>query len=117
MRLLLSGLDTVECAYFLRPTPQCALNFAALGLERERLRQSKKCEGSKIDLGGTAFLLQPYGSGSGYPFVIENADMTIEFGEFNDPSFFVTFRSVALWHKCASKLHQQFRCISSVTWC
>lgn len=108
MHLLLSGLDTVECAYFLRPTPQCTLNFNALGLEKERLRQSKKREPMKIDLGGTEFLLQPYGSGSGYPFVIENADMTIEFGEFNDPSFFVTFRSIALWHKGASALHQQF---------
>lgn len=108
MRLLLSGLDTVECAYFLRPTPQCTLNFSALGLEKERLRQSKKREPAKIELGGKEFLLQPYGSGSGYPFVIENADMTIEFGEFNDPSFFVTFRSIALWHKGASTLHQQF---------
>lgn len=108
MKLLLSGLDTVECAYFLRPTPQCALDFGALGLEKERLRQSKKREPAKIELGGKEFLLQSYGSGSGYPFVIENADMTIEFGEFNDPSFFVTFRSIALWHKGASALHQQF---------
>ena len=108
MKLLLSDLDTVECAYFLRPTAQCKLDFSALGLEKERLRQSKKREPTKIELGGKEFLLQPYGSGSGYPFVIENADMTIEFGEFNDPSFFVTFRSIALCHKGASTLHQQF---------
>jgi hypothetical protein len=98
----------VECAYFLRPTPHCTLNFSQLALEKERLRQSKKREPVKVELGGREFLLQPYGSGSGYPFVIENADMTIQFGEFNDPSFYVTFRSIALWHKGASSLHQQF---------
>lgn len=108
MKLLLSGLDTVECAYFLRPMPQCALDFNRLSVEKERLKHSKKREPTKIELGGKEFLLQPYGSGSGYPFVIENADMTIEFGEFNDPSFFVTFRSVALWHRGAATLHQQF---------
>lgn len=108
MELLLSGLDTVECAYFLRPTSGCTLDFFQLSLEKEVLRQNKKRDPKKITLGGTDFFLQPYGSSSGYPFVIENEDMTIEFGEFNEPSFYVTFRSVALWHKGAAMLHEQF---------
>lgn len=27
MKLLASGLDTVECAYYLRPGPDCKLGF------------------------------------------------------------------------------------------
>jgi hypothetical protein len=108
MKPLLSGLDTVECAYYLRPTPECTLNFGQLAIEKEVLRQRKKREPLKIELGGVDFFLQPYGTGSGYPFLIENEDMSIEFGEFNDPSFFVTYRSIALWHKGAAVLHQQF---------
>lgn len=108
MKPLLSGLDTVECAYFLRPTAQCKLDFNSLALEKERLRVSKKRHPSKIELGEKEFLLQPFGSGSGYPFILDNADMTIQCGEFNDPSFYVTFRSAALWHKGAAALHSQF---------
>ena len=37
MKLLLSGLDTVECAYFLRPALGCRLDFQALALQRETL--------------------------------------------------------------------------------
>ena len=108
MQPLLSGLDTVECAYYLRPAAHCTLDFGQLGIEKEVLRQSKKREPKKIEIGGIDFFLQPYGSGSGYPFVIENEAMTIEFGEFNEPSFFVTYRSIALWHQGAAALHQQF---------
>ncbi len=108
MTPLLAGLDTVECAYYLRPTPHCTLNFGQIAIEKEVLRQSKKREPRKIEIGGVEFFLQPYGTGSGYPFLIENEDMSIEFGEFNDPSFYVTYRSIALWHKGAAALHQQF---------
>jgi hypothetical protein len=72
------------------------------------LRQSKKRDPRKIKIGGINFFLQPYGTGSGYPFLIENEDMSIEFGEFNEPSFYVTYRSIALWHKGVAALHQQF---------
>lgn len=61
-----------------------------------------------IELGGVEFLLSPNGSKSGYPFIISNPDYIIQFGEFNDPSFFVKFSSYALWHKGAKLLHEQF---------
>ena len=108
MAPLLSGLDTVECSYYLTPSSTCTLDFVKLAALKESLRQSKKREPSKITLGDVDFFLQPHGSGSGFPFVIDNEDMTVEFGEFNQPSFYVTYRSFSLWHKGAALLHQQF---------
>ena len=32
----------------------------------------------------------------------------IQFGEFNQPNFFVKFRSIALWHFGALALHHRF---------
>jgi hypothetical protein len=108
MRLLTSGLDTVECAYYLRPGADCKLDFADLRERREFMRQSKHPEASVIELGGTEFLLSPNGTASGYPFRMSNQLCSIQFGEFNDPSFFVTYRSFALWTRGAKQLHQQF---------
>ncbi len=59
-------------------------------------------------MAGRGFLLQPYGTGSGYPFVLENENFKIECGEFNHPAFFVTFRSQGLWNKSAWLLHEEF---------
>lgn len=108
LHLLLAGLDTVECAYFLAPGLTCSLNFQWLTFEKENLRQNKSRDPKLIKLGNIEFMLQPYGSSSGYPFVISNQDFTISFGEFNTPSFFVKFRSLALWHQGAFALHQKF---------
>lgn len=66
-RLLLHGHDTIECSYYLRPRPDSALNFADLAVEKEALRQNKRHEPKTITLGGVEFLLQPYGSSSGFP--------------------------------------------------
>lgn len=107
MRLLLSGLDTAECAYYLRPGADCKLDFADLRERREFIRQSKHPEAGVIELGGTEFLLSPNGTASGYPFRISNQLCSIQFGEFNNPSFFVTYRSLALWTRGAKQLHQQ----------
>jgi hypothetical protein len=108
MKLLISGLDTVECAYYLRPGPDCKLDFEALRQQKEFIRQSKQPEAGVVELGGTDFLLSPNGTKSGYPFLISNQLSTIQFGEFNDPSFFVKFSSFALWTRGAKHLHQQF---------
>jgi hypothetical protein len=54
------------------------------------------------------FALSPNGTRSGYPFLISNQQWSIQFGEFNDPSFYVSFRSLALWHKGAKALHDEF---------
>lgn len=108
MKLLLCGLDTVECAYYLRAGLEGKLDFAALRERREAHRESKSRDPLVIELGGTEFMLSPNGTKSGYPFVISNQHCTIQFGEFNDPSFFVTYRSLALWHQGARALHERF---------
>lgn len=108
MKLFASGLGTVECAYYLHAGPGCKLDFAALRLQREHMRESKQPEASVLELGGMEFLLSRNGTKSGYPFVISNQDCTIQFGEFNNPSFFVRYSSFALWCKGAKFLHERF---------
>ncbi|MGB7541251.1 MAG: hypothetical protein WBM28_04445, partial [Burkholderiales bacterium] len=108
LSLLLQGIDTVECAYYLHAREVCGIDFLRLTALREALRQAKVREPAVIDLGGVAFLLHPYGSSSGYPLVMSNNDFHIQFGEFNDPSFFVRFPSEALWREGAFALHRRF---------
>jgi hypothetical protein len=107
-RLLLHGHDTIECAYYLAPAAGCLLDYARLAVEKEELRLSKSRKPTVIKLGSEEFMLAGHGTGSGYPFLIENDAFSIQFGEFNQPSFFVTFRSIALWHSSALGLHQRF---------
>lgn len=106
---LLQGHDTVECGYYLRSIDGAhGLDFEWLATEREHLRNAKDREQRVITLGDVEFMLLPHGTRSGYPFVILNADFTICFGEFNNPSFFVKFRSEALWREGALRLHVKF---------
>ena len=107
-KLLLHGLDTVQCAYYLSPPVSTQLDFAKLAVIKEQLRMDKSREPRPVKLGGMEFFLYPYGSSSGYPFVLTNEDFKIEAGEFNHPSFFVTFKSHSLWKHTAWTLHQQF---------
>jgi hypothetical protein len=111
VKLLLSGLDTVECAYYLRPEPGCEFDFADLSVKREAMRAAKRRDPLVVSIGGREFLLGRGGTASGYPLVLNNAEQTIQCGEFNSPSFFVTYRSEALWHRGAQALHTDF-----VTW-
>ncbi len=107
-RRLLSGLDTVQAAYYLRPQFQAGFLFEPLMVSKERLRADKNRKGELLQIGSEAFLLQAYGSKSGYPLVLDHLDFTIECGEFNNPSFYVTYRSKALWQKGAKALHETF---------
>ena len=107
-KLLLHGIDTVQCAYYLTPPASKHLDFRALAVIKEQLRMSKSREPRAVMLGGTEFFIYPYGSSSGYPFVLSNEDFKIELGEFNNPSCFVTFRSQALWRHSALTLHDKF---------
>jgi hypothetical protein len=100
-RRLTSGLDTIQFAYYLRPQPGAAFNFERLMVAKERLRADKSRKGELLCIGGESFLVQGYGSKSGYPLVLDYVDFNIECGEFNNPSFFVTYRSKALWEKGA----------------
>lgn len=105
---LLRGLDTVQCAYYLATGAARGIDFKELRVQREELRHAKTREPRRVRIGGQEFLLQPYGSNSGYPIVLDNDRMKIECGEFNNPSFFVTYRSQALWSVGAWQLNQQF---------
>jgi hypothetical protein len=106
--LLLHGLDTVQCAYYLRQERCGGLDFGELLQTRESLRQLGQRQGEPITLGGVPFLLHSHGTGSGYPFLLTSEDHRVECGEFNSPSFFVTFRSQALWRESAYALHENF---------
>src|SRR4030067_3647751 len=107
-KLLLHGIDTPQSTYYLARTDSPAIDFQWLAQEREAIRQSKFKEPVAITLGDSRFLLSPYGTSSGYPFVISNEDFKIEFGEFNNPSFFLTFKSQALWQRSSFLLHEKF---------
>ena len=98
----------MECAYYLRAVGSCGIDFERLTALREDLRLAKVREPAVVHLGSESFLLQPYGSASGYPLVMSNADYLIQFGELNSPSFFVKFLSEALWRDSAPGLHQRF---------
>lgn len=108
MKLLLSGLDTVECAYYLHPGIACRFDFGELAAKRETLRASKRREPEVVGIGGKEYLLHRGGTGSGYPLHLENQEQDLQCGEFNSPSFFVTYRSHALWHKGSASLHAEF---------
>jgi hypothetical protein len=108
IKLLLHGIDTVQCAYFMQRTGEGHIDFQILAEKKESIRQSKYKHPLPITLGSLEFLLQPYGTRSGYPLVITNQDFKIEFGEFNNPNFFVTFTSQALWRESAFLLHDKF---------
>lgn len=107
-KLLLHGIDTVECAYYLKPFRDDGINFADLTRQKERSRQSKKKEPVPVKIGNCEFFLQPYGTSSGYPLVINNGDFNIQFGLYNKPNFFVKFYSQALWRESAFLLQEKF---------
>jgi hypothetical protein len=107
-QFLLFGHDTIECAYYLAPFDSALLDFERLAVEKEELRLSKSKKPKAIKLGSEEFMLAGHGTGSGYPFLIENEAFSIQFGEFNKPNFYVIFRSIALWHSGAEGLHQRF---------
>jgi hypothetical protein len=85
VKLLLSGLDTVECAYYLREGAGCDFNFSGLSAKREEMRGAKTREPVVVKIGDREFLLGRGGTQSGYPLVLNNAEQTIQCGEFNSP--------------------------------
>jgi len=107
-RRLISGLDTVQVCYYLHREAGAPFSFEELMLARERLRALKTRGGAIVEVGGWTLSVRPYGSSSGFPLVLDHSDFTIECGEFNNPSFYVTFRSAALWRRGATALHETF---------
>lgn len=108
MNFLISGFDTIECAYYLIPSGSGTFDFVELASQKEALIKARINKPKPIKLGLEEFLLSSHGTGSGYPFLIENDAFIIQFGEFNRPNFFVKFRSIALWHNSLLDLHQRF---------
>ncbi len=105
---LLHGFDTIQCCYYLVAPANSGIDAARLEAQREALRQTGQADTSPIQLGGRDFLLSPSGSRSGYPFVLSDSDYRIEFGPRNNPPFFVTYRSEAIWRRSVPALHQEF---------
>jgi len=108
IKRLLFGHDTVQCAYYLQADSGSGIDFEVLSRVREEARHSKAREPKVVRINGMGLLVEPSGSKSGYPFILSNADFRIECGEYNVPSFFVTFRSEALWREGAQALHERF---------
>lgn len=98
----------MEVCYYLRQLSDSALDFEEIGKHKEAFRFAKRKEPVVLLLGTESFILKPHGSGNGFPFVMENDTFIVEFGEFNEPSFRVKFRSQPLWQYGASFLHQRF---------
>ena len=108
IKLLLHGIDTLQCAYYLMPTTITHNDFLRLKKEKERIAKSKKREAAPVSVGNSEFLLQPYGSRSGYSVILTNEDFRIEMGDRIRPNFYVTFRSQGLWRLSAFLLHDKF---------
>lgn len=107
-RHLLSGIDTIECAYWLAPTARVSLDFEKLAVEKAEVAQTKSRQPVAIRIGSEEFLLAPHGTASGYPLLLQNDALRIQCGEFNKPNFFVAFTSFALWHNSAEALNDRF---------
>src|SRR5512142_2267979 len=104
---LLAGHDTVECAYYLHDLSAGeGVGLEALHAGKEAVRRKRRPK--LVVLGGDEFYLFGHGTSSGYPFLLENANYSIGYGEFNMPSFFVTLRSEALWREGVVALHERF---------
>lgn len=107
-RNLLTGYDTIECAYYLRGiNPNIKFDYDGLIAKRDMLKQ-KKAKSEVLCLGTEEFLLASHGTSSGYPVLLKNELFSIQCGELNKPNFYVTYSSFALWHHGIENLHQQF---------
>ena len=105
---LIFGFDTVEIAYYLVSASSQSLDFDRLVAHRDSLKSSGLRHLSEVRLGTESFGLASHGTSSGYPILLANESFTVQCGENNVPSFFVTYSSLALWHEGLEKLHQRF---------
>ena len=71
-KLLLHGIDTLQCAYYLKPGASPGICFQKLAIQKERIRATKNKNQLPLDMGNSKFLLHHSGSASGYPFILKN---------------------------------------------
>ena len=105
---LIYGFDTVEIAYYLISARDGSLDFDRLVAHRDSLKSSGLRHLSEVTLGTESFGLASHGTSSGYPVLLANETFTVQCGENNIPSFFVTYSSLALWHEGLENLHLRF---------
>ena len=105
---LIYGFDTVEIAYYLSSARDGSLDFDRLVAHRDSLKSSGLRHISEVTLGTESFGLASHGTSSGYPVLLANETFTVQCGENNVPSFFVTYSSLALWHEGLENLHLRF---------
>ena len=105
---LIYGFDTVEIAYYLISARDGSLDFDRLVAHRDSLKSSGLRHISEVALGTESFGLASHGTSSGYPVLLANESFTVQCGENNVPSFFVTYSSLALWHEGLENLHLRF---------
>lgn len=105
---LIHGFDTVEIAYYLISARDGSLDFDRLVAHRDSLKSSGLRHLSEVTLGTESFGLASHGTSSGYPVLLVNESFTVQCGENNVPSFFVTYSSLALWHEGLENLHLRF---------
>ena len=105
---LIYGFDTVEIAYYLISARDVSLDFDRLVAHRDSLKSSGLRHLSEVTLGTESFGLASHGTSSGYPVLLANESFTVQCGENNVPSFFVTYSSLALWHEGLEDLHLRF---------
>ncbi len=103
-KLLLSGIDSLYCGFFLE----------GLGIDWDRLAELKALaqEDRKgfvnTQIGNRSWALKAYGS-SNYTYVLQNSEMIVRLGENNQPNVHVQFLSQALWNKGARALLKELR--------
>ena len=70
-KFLISGFDTIECAYYLIATDDYKLDFIELAAQKESMVRAKVTKPKPIQIGSEEFLIASHGTSSGYPFVCQ----------------------------------------------
>ena len=64
-KFIISGFDTIECAYYLIATDEYKLDFIELAAQKESMVRAKVTKPKPIQIGSEEFLIASHGTGSG----------------------------------------------------
>ena len=59
-KFLISGFDTIECAYYLIATDDYKLDFIELAAQKESMVRAKVTKPKPIQIGSEEFLMAPH---------------------------------------------------------